>query len=77
MRQTQCVIMKNKRTGRFSKFYLCQQLFAFKKHFMKTRLYNIFKSKNAAKLTNPIIESSYKVVLDKILVTIKRPLYFL
>ena len=44
---------------------------------METRLYNIFKSKNVAKLTKAIIESSYKVVLDKILVIIKRPLYFL
>ena len=34
---------------------------------METRLYNIFKSKNAAKLIKPIIESSCKVLLDKIL----------
>ena len=59
-------------------FSACQQLFAFKKNFMETRLYNIFKSKNATKLTKPIIESSYKVQLDKILfVTIKRPVHFL
>ena len=45
---------------------------------METRLYNIFKSKNATKLTKPIIESSYKVQLDKVLfATIKRPLHFL
>ena len=43
-----------------------------------TRLYNIFKSKNAMKLTKPLIESSYKVLLDKILfVTIKQPVSFL
>ena len=46
---------------------LCQQLFAFKKYYMETRLHNIFESKNATKLTKPIIESSYKVLLDKIL----------
>ena len=59
-------------------FSACQQLFAFKKNFMETRLYNIFKSKNATKLTKPIIESSYKVQLDNILfVTIKQPVHFL
>ena len=59
-------------------FSACQQLFAFEKNFMETRLYNIFKSKNAAKLTKPIIESSYKVQLDNILfVTIKQPVHFL
>ena len=58
-------------------FSACQQLFAFKKNFMETRLYNIFKSKNATKLTKPIIESSYKVQLDNILfVTIKQPVHF-
>ena len=31
----------------FPNFSLCQQLFAFKKSFTETRLYNIFKSKNA------------------------------
>ena len=45
---------------------------------MKTRLCNIFKSENAAKLTKPNIESSHRVLLDKILfVTIKRPVHFL
>ena len=45
---------------------------------METRLYNTFKSKNATKMTKPIIESSYKVLLGKILfVTIKRPVDFL
>ena len=59
-------------------FSACQQLFAFKKNFMETRLYNIFKSKNATKLTKPIIESSYKVQLDNILfVTTKQPVHFL
>ena len=32
---------------------------------MEVKLYNIFKSKNAKKLTNPNIESSYKIFLDK------------
>ena len=46
-------------------------------YFMETKSYNIFKSKNATKLTKPIIESSYKVLLDKILfVTIKQPVLF-
>ena len=45
---------------------------------METRLYNIFKSKNATKLTKPIIESSYKVQLGKILfVTIKQSVHVL
>ena len=40
---------------------------------MERRLYNIFKSKNATKLSKPIIESHYKVLSDKILFnTIKR-----
>ena len=44
---------------------------------IETRLYNIFKRKNATKLTKPIIESPYKVLLDKILfVTIKWPMHF-
>ena len=45
---------------------------------METRLYNIFKSKNATKLTKTIIESPYKVLLDEILFnTIKPPVHFL
>ena len=45
---------------------------------IEARLYNIFKRKNATKLTKPIIASLYKVLLDKILfVTIKRPVYIL
>ena len=44
---------------------------------METRLYNIFKSKNATKLTKPTIQSSYKVLLDKnLFVAIKRPVHF-
>ena len=45
---------------------------------METRLYNIFKSKNATKLARPILESSYKVLLETILsVTIRQPVHFL
>ena len=45
---------------------------------METRLYNIFKSKNATKLTKNIIESPYKVLLDEIWFnTINRPVHFL
>ena len=62
----------------FPNFSLCQQSFAFKKSFTETRLYNIFKSKSATKLTKPIIESSYKVQLGKILfVTIKQSVHVL
>ena len=44
---------------------------------METRLYNIFKSKNATELTHPTLESSYKVLLDKILfITIKQSCIF-
>ena len=59
-------------------FKIFQLLFAFKKSFMKARLYNIFKSKIATKFVKPIIESSYKVLLDKLLfvTTIKRPVHF-
>ena len=45
---------------------------------METKFYNIVKSKNAMKMTKPIIKSYYKVLLDKILfIAIKRPLHFL
>ena len=45
---------------------------------METRLYNIFKSRSATKLTKSVIESSYKILLDKnLFVTIKRPVHFL
>ena len=45
---------------------------------METRLYNIFKSKNATKLARPILKSSYKVLLETILsVTLRQPVHFL
>ena len=70
--------IKTKSRWTFSKFSLCQRLFAFNRYFMETRLYNIFKSKNATKLTKTIIESPYKVLLDEILFnTIKPPVHFL
>ena len=47
----------------FSKFCLCQQLFAFKRFCMKTRLSNILKTTNATKFIKTILESTYKVVL--------------
>ena len=40
---------------------------------METNLHNIFKSRNARKLAKLLTESSYKVLLDKVLLaTIKR-----
>ena len=67
MRQSEWVILKEH-----------QQLFAFKKFCMETRLYNICKSKNATKLARPILLSSYKVLLEKILsVTLRQPVHFL
>ena len=49
--------------GQFSKFCLCQQLFAFKRFCMETRLSNILKTTNATKFIKTILESTYKVVL--------------
>ena len=70
--------IKIKSPGHFLKFCLCQQLFAFKTFCMETRLYNIFKSKNATKLARPILKSSYKVLLEAILsVTLRQPVHFL
>ena len=57
------------------KTLLVSAVFAFKKHFMEMRF---FKSKNATKMTKPIIESSCKVLLDKIsFIIIKRTVHFL
>ena len=50
--------------GQFCKFCLCQQLFAFKRFCMETRLSNILKNTNATKFIKTIPESTYKVVLD-------------
>ena len=45
---------------------------------MDTRLYNTFKSKNATNLARPILKSSYKVLLGKVLsVTLKQGVHFL
>ena len=62
----------------FFTFCLCQQLFAFEKFSMETRLYNIFKTKKATKLAKSILKISFKVLLEKILfVTLRRPVLFL
>ena len=45
--------------GQFSKFYLCQQLYAFKEFHMETRLLIISKTTNAKKFINTILNSSY------------------
>ena len=45
---------------------------------METRLYNIFKSKNATKLARPIPKTSYKVLLEtRLSVTLRQPVHFL
>ena len=43
----------------FSKFCLCQQLYAFKEFHMETRLLIISKTTNAKKFIKTILESSY------------------
>ena len=45
--------------GQFSKFCLCQQLYAFKKFRIETRLLVISKTTNAKKFIKTILKSSY------------------
>ena len=45
--------------GQFSKFCLCQQLYAFKEFRMETRLLIISKTTNAKKFIKTILKSSY------------------
>ena len=60
------------------KFCLRQQLFAFKEFCMEKRLSSIFKTKNATKLTNTILKSSYRVLqVTYKWKTLKQPVYFL
>ena len=64
--------------GQFSKFCLCQQLFAFKRFCMETRLSNILKTTNATKFIKTILESTYKVELGTYnLAARKRPVFLL
>ena len=53
-------IKKKGNVGKFSKFFLRQQLFAFKKFCMETRLPNISKSTNAKDSIKAILKSSYR-----------------
>ena len=46
----------------FSKFYLRQQLFAFKEFCIETRLSNIFKTTNVTNLAKVTQESPYRVL---------------
>ena len=46
------------KTGQFPKLYLYQQLFAFKKFYVKAGLSNIFKTTRAMNLTKAILESA-------------------
>ena len=64
MRQNQIMILKVHHVGKFSKFCLRQQLFAFKKFCVETRLRNVSKTKNAADLIKAILKSSFRVLLD-------------
>ena len=45
--------------GQFSKFYLCQQLYAFKEFRMEKRLLIISKTTNSKKFIKTILKSSY------------------
>ena len=49
--------------SRWSEFWLCQQLFAYKRFCMETRLNNILKTTNTTKFSKTILVSTYKVVL--------------
>ena len=60
------MINKGKVRWTLFKILLMSAVICIQEVFHGTRLYNIFKSKNAMKLTKPIIEISYKVLLDKI-----------
>ena len=70
MRQNQIIILKvhqkqrEGHVGKFSKFCLRQQLFAFKKFCMETRLLNISKTTNAKDFIKAILKSSCRVLLD-------------
>ena len=64
--------------GQFSKFCLCQQLFAFKDFCMETRLRNISKTRNDTDFNKTILESLYKVLLVTCnLTALKRPIFLL
>ena len=70
MRQNQTIILKvhqkerQGHVGKFSKFCLLQQLFAFKKFCMETRLPYISNSANATAFIKAILKSSCRVLLD-------------
>ena len=49
--------------GQFSKFWLCQQLFAFKRFCMETILSNILKTAKVTKFIKIIVESTYKIIV--------------
>ena len=49
--------------GRFSKFWLCQQLFAFNRFCMETVLSNILKTAKATKFIKIIVESTNKIIV--------------
>ena len=49
--------------GQFFKFCLCQQLFAFKRFCMETRLSNILKTTNIKKFIKTNLKRTCKVVL--------------
>ena len=57
-------LLKQKVKSQFSKFRLRQHLFVFKEFCRETRLSNIFKTTNVTKLTKPILESCYRVLLN-------------
>ena len=77
MRQNQIMILKVGHFGNLSRFCLHQQLLAFKKFCMETRLLNISKTTNATDLIKTILKSSCRVLLDKCKLTASRRLVFL
>ena len=57
-------LLKQKVKSQFSKFRLRQYLFVFKEFCREMRLSNIFKTTSVTKLTKPILESCYRVLLN-------------
>ena len=64
IRQKQIIILKVHHGGKFSKFCLRQQLFAFKRFCMETRLLNISKTTNVIDFIKTILKSPCRFLLD-------------
>ena len=64
IRQKQIIILKVHHGGKFSKFCLRQQLFAFKRFCIETRLLNISKTTNVIDFIKTILKSPCRFLLD-------------